>query len=316
MKNQLLGGAVNRLTIVAMSICIACNAFAEDTATSLIQACQSLKRQADRNKCLEEAVKSVAARPVPAIVPTPPAVAVPEPSKKEMAAKHAEQVFAAAQALQSVIDLGVSYNDYKPYVQKLAVELGAYKAAVKFPEEQRAVELLQESIDAYEHAREYWYADIEFYARRDNRIAYPDGLPMQMAGVSYIINRYSIPIQNSDWLGLNRGASRGTALSTIWQFAQGKISEAKAVLSFEQVTSDPKTEALAVAERMVIPRVGGAELFRIANAYAGAGKFVCGSVAGKTDSSFRLFAANPEAGSVYIEGEHEWTDAIWPTFCR
>jgi hypothetical protein len=114
---------------------------APSKAEALVQACQSLKRQSDRNKCLEEAVRASIGTPkVEAMPVAPPS---PQPSNKEIAAKRSEQVFAAVLALQSVIDLGVSYNDYRPYIQKLAVELGNYKNGIVFDEERRAAEQLQ-----------------------------------------------------------------------------------------------------------------------------------------------------------------------------
>lgn len=130
------------------------NAQAPTKADVLIQACQSLKRQSDRNKCLEEAVKAAAgtAKADSAPVAAPPVPA--PPSNKDVAAKRSEQVFAAAQALQSVIDIGVSYNDYQPYVQKLAVELGTYKNLIVLDEEKRAAEKLQLALVAYTDSSE------------------------------------------------------------------------------------------------------------------------------------------------------------------
>lgn len=307
-------------------VCFAGSACASDASTSIIQACQTLKRQTDRNKCLEEAVRSLAAaKSVEDAAKHTPSPKPPEPSNKEIAAKRSEQVFAAALALQSVIDLGVSYNDYKPYIQKLAVELGSYKTTIQLQEEKLAAELIEKALKAYDDAREYWYADIEFYARRDNRLAYFGSLPMELAGVAHIVNRYSIPVQKSDLFGLNVGATRSTALSTIWRAASSSVDQARIAISFkEKAAENRKTQGesiggedvTSIAARMLITVVGHDA--HISSARVSNGKFVCGTVVKNTAAGEKshLYMLNPETSEVNIEGSDSWADWVWPTYCK
>lgn len=209
--------------------------YGADSSESIITACQTLKRQVDRNKCLEEAVKALA-KPVDA------APAIKGPSKKELAAKRSESVFSAATAIQSVIDAGISYNDYQPYIQKFAVELGNYKSSIQHDEERNAADLLSSALEAYGDASAYWRADISFYSNQDYRISYSGSLPMDIAGVSGIVSKYSIPTQKSDIWGLSYGATRGAALSTIWGEAAARISQARTALEFNE-NVDPSNYA-------------------------------------------------------------------------
>lgn len=217
-------------------LCAFSSANAADSNASIIQTCQGLKRQSDRNKCLEEAFKSASI--------TKPMVAVaslPEKSKRDIASKRAEQVFSYAQEIQSVIGLGVSYNDYSPYIQKFAIAVDQYKSAAELPEEKDAAAFLVNAIDAYRDAREYWGADIRFYSNSDNYTSYPGGLPSQLAGTGHILNKYQIPISKSDFWGLFEGARRDLALTTIWQFAKDATSSAKgAIDKIDSIHTQPE----------------------------------------------------------------------------
>ncbi|HEV2612513.1 MAG TPA: hypothetical protein VGU61_19785 [Noviherbaspirillum sp.] len=228
---------MKRMICLAALLAFSMSGHASGNAESLVKACQSLKRQSDRNKCLEEAIKS-SANAQPAVQAIPAAPAVPEAPVKEIAAKRAETIFASVAAMKSVIDIGVSYNDYQPYIQRIAVDLGQYRQAAQLPEEKDAVALLEKALEAYGDARDYWQADINFYSRRDNRLAYAGGLPTTMAGVGGIVSKYDIPVQKSDIWGINHGATRGVALSRIWSVADESVTAAKALLDGIGQTKD------------------------------------------------------------------------------
>jgi hypothetical protein len=319
-------------------------------AQNLIQACEALKRQTDRNKCLEEAIKALSTAPqVSAPIPVAVAELPAAPSKKEAAAKRMESVIAATTALQSVIDLGISYNDYQPYIQKLAVEIGQYKAAVQFNEEKSAVTKLEEALNAYRNAASYWQADIHFYSRDSNRIAYFGSLPMNLAGVSSIVHAYNIPTQKSDIWGLNYGATRSQALSTIWQYAKARIDDALEAVAFKPqshvqsaqqsageiqpeikkiyaVSIDPDTgaekfltrpsdrDALLLAERHVLQAPWLEGKGRVVNAFKNGRQYVCGSVI-KNEEDLKQFVLEVRAEQVRLQRTGESFGESWQTFC-
>ena len=193
---------------------------APSLAEQLIQACQSLKRQADRGKCLEEAVKSATASAAP---PSKQET----PSTKEVAQARAEKAFAAAQAIQSVVATGISLVQYQPYIHQFSIALDQYRAAAQLPDEKEAISRLDQALQAYSDAALYWRADIEFYSRSDNRLAYAGGLPANLAGTTQILDRYQVPTRKSDMWGINQGAPLSVALTTIWGYAGDQIKLAK-----------------------------------------------------------------------------------------
>ncbi|PVX86446.1 hypothetical protein [Paraburkholderia unamae] len=115
---------------------------------------------------------------------------------------------------------------YQPYVLQLSIALDQFRSAAQTQEERDAAGLLAEALQAYTDAATYWQADIEFYARNGNRLAYMGGQPVGLTGTGYILDRYNVPIQNSDVWGLQKGAPLNVALVTIWQYAKGKTDEA------------------------------------------------------------------------------------------
>lgn len=186
---------------------------------STIAACEKLKRQSDRDKCLEFAITAASTqRQAPPVVEAE--------SASTLAKRRAADVLSAAADVQSVVASGVSYNDYGPYVQKLAIAMDRYKAASFLPEEKTAVEKLEQALTALQDARDYWQRDIEFFSRF-SATTYPGGLPTDLAGTESIVSRYSIPTRKADFWGLSRGALRHEALAAIWQFAALRVSEAK-----------------------------------------------------------------------------------------
>lgn len=319
---------------------------------TLIQACEALKRQSDRNKCLEEAIKALSKPPQPPVsVPVAVVEPPPAPSKKEVAAKRIETVIAATTALQSVIDLGISYNDYQPYIQKLAVEIGQYKASIQFDEERSAVSKLEEALNAYRNAASYWQADIRFYARDSNRVAYFGSLPMNLAGVSDIVNAYNIPTQKSDIWGLNYGATRAQALATIWQYAKDRIHSAQEAITFNpqaktketaqqpvggdeamevkkiisvSIDSDTGAEkfltkpsdrdAISIAERYVLQTPWLEGKGRVVNAFKNGRNYVCGAVM-KNEEDLKQFIFEVRAEQTRLQRSGELFGESWQTFC-
>ena len=194
----------------------------------LLARCELLKRQADRSTCITEVIRASTAQS--ATAPPGPADTPPKPSNKEAALNRAKDVFSAAEAVKSVVNVGISYNDYSPYIERFAIALDAYRAGVRLPEEVEAADLLTKALDACKDAREFWRIDIDFYSRRDSYYGYPNGLPVDMVGLRPIVNKYNVPTQNANWLGLQQGVPRGVALAKLWGVASDDISAARVTL--------------------------------------------------------------------------------------
>jgi hypothetical protein len=193
----------------------------------LLAHCEQLKRQADRNTCIVEVIRATA---VPKEKVSESAPVLPKQSEKDVALAKAQDVFSAGDALRSVIGIGVSYNDYGPYVQRFAIALDSYRAKVQGYEELQAADLLAEALTAYNDAREFWRADIDFYAQRNNSLAYAGGLPFGLLGLAPIVAKYSLPTRNADLFGFHQGVPRGEGLAKIWEIAAGRVSGAKSAL--------------------------------------------------------------------------------------
>lgn len=191
----------------------------------LLARCELLKRQADRSTCITEVIRASVGQP-PAVA-NPPVAMIPKQSDRGAAEDRAQDVFAAAEAIKSVINAGISYNDYSPYIQRLAIAVDAYRARAKLPEELAAADQLTKALDAFNDAREFWRVDIEFYSRRDSYYGYPNGIPVDMVGLRRIVDKYSIPTQNANWLGLQQGVPRSVALAQIWDVANGRVQAAR-----------------------------------------------------------------------------------------
>lgn len=141
---------------------------------------------------------------------------------------------------------------------------------------------------------------------------------MGMAGVGHIVTGYSIPTQKSDIWGINYGATRATALATIWQFTRSRIEAAQADLRFEPpVETKPVTATRSTVDFTIESKLRKAlndGSVTMTDAFETSRGITCGTVT--VGSETRQFMVNAETTSVYVEGTRNWTDAIWPTFCK
>jgi hypothetical protein len=127
-------------------------------------------------------------------------------------------------------------------------------------------------------------------------------------------------------LGLTYGATRGQALSAIWQDAKGKIEAAKTAISRsgekqEKAKKDSSSQSEAqingeslesIFDRLVAPKFGNGDA-RPGGLFTGQAKFLCGFAAFADRATgmmrFERFVANPRTRFVYIEGSNDWTPA-------
>ena len=129
----------------------------------------------------------------------------------------------AATVLQSAIDVGVSRNQYSPYVQQFAAELALMRQKPREKSEDQAIAYFEKAIDAYRDAGTFWDACIAFFSRSNNRLAYAGGLPLRMNNMEWIVSKWGIPTQNADIFGLHRGIPQSTGLSMIWHLAKQAV---------------------------------------------------------------------------------------------
>lgn len=216
--------------------------FAADGVVS----CEKLKRQTDRNTCIAEFVKQISQTKQPPLPSAEPADRA-DVARREAEAilTRAKDVLVAFDSTLSVTTHGVSYNDYSPYIQKVAIELDRYRQGNRSPAEEEAGDRLSNALDALKDAREYWAADIKFYSRRDNRLAYSGGLPVALSGMGRIVSKYGLPKQKSDWLGLHQGVPRAVALTALWQFASEEVAAARAALEPQKIAASSIPETIA-----------------------------------------------------------------------
>jgi hypothetical protein len=216
-------------TVIAcvISLAVSSHAIAADTATQLVLACQSLKRQDDRNTCLAEAVKAVSVSAQQTAAP-----AVPQVSAKDEAQARAAKALTAAQSLRSVVNSsGVSLLGYGPYVQQLAIAIDQYRAVAQLPEENRAIAQLDNALEAYSDAATFWESNNTFYAKSNNRFVYGHALPSAMTDTGDFLTKYHIPRIRSDLLGIYTGAPLSTALTAMWAAAGDDEDAAKDALA-------------------------------------------------------------------------------------
>ncbi|MBZ2208239.1 hypothetical protein [Massilia soli] len=189
----------------------------------LIAECEKLKRQSDRDKCIEVAVASLAARPVPR--PTSS-----QGGAKPDAVRRAADVLSAVQDIPGLATRGITFKDYMPYVQGLAIAIDRFRASAVTDQEKEAADRLGEALTAMRDARWYWQTDINFFARNSST-KYPGGMPIELAGTEAIISKYDVPTQKAGLWNAKPGAHRDQALAAMWRYASDRVDEARAALA-------------------------------------------------------------------------------------
>lgn len=190
-----------------------------------LQKCEALKRQADRNVCITAVIKSATATPAPAAPPPPP-----ERSPEEIAISRAQPVFDAAETIKSVTNSGVSYTQYGPYVQALAIALDRYRSSTETQNERDAAATMNDALVAFQDAGRYWWKEIDFFSRSRNDQTYLFALPISAANTEEFVRKYNLPTRNADLFGFHSGVQRGLGVSTIWSYAVGKTAIARSIL--------------------------------------------------------------------------------------
>lgn len=170
----------------------------------LIEACNSIAEPEKRLECLGAAMGtgSAAAQAQPLAV-----------------------VSRAFSGMEASLNVGISYNNYQIAVLDLAKAVAAFKQDLG-EMGTAAAKLFESAVEAYSDAGTFWARSIEFYARRDNSIAYGGGLPVSMNGLDWLVSKYSLTTVKSDIWGIERGLPVQSTRSEIWRIAKQKTAMA------------------------------------------------------------------------------------------
>lgn len=190
---------------VAAGLLMALGAAQAQAPAVLIEACNAISEPEKRLECLKAAMGagSAAAQAQPLAV-----------------------VSRAFSGMESSLNAGISYNNYQIAVLDLAKAVSAFKQDAK--DLDAAGKLFDAAVEAYSDAGTFWARSIEFYARRDNSIAYGGGLPVSLNGLDWLVDKYSLTTVKSDLLGIHRGLPVQSSRSEIWRIAKAKTEAAKA----------------------------------------------------------------------------------------
>lgn len=178
----------------------------EQTASStiLLEACNNIAESSKRLECF----KAI------------------QPAERSPASGAKAEVVRAFTDLKSILNAGTSYNSYSTQLEATVKALGNYQASAQSDDDKRIAAQLQESIDAHKDAQLFWQRDISWYARSSNSTAYPGGLPIEYTGTAYLVPKYGLRTQKSDFWGISTGLPRAQTLRTIWKFADDKANAA------------------------------------------------------------------------------------------
>lgn len=183
----------------------------EQTANNaiLLEACNNIAESAKRLECF----KAI------------------QPAERSAASGAKAEVVRAFTDLKSILNAGTSYNSYSTQIEIAVKALGNFQSSAQTDEDKRAAAQLQESIDAHKDAQLFWQRDISWYARTSNSTAYPGGLPIEYTGTAYLVPKYGLRTQKSDFWGISTGLPRAQTLRAIWKVAEEKASGALSSLN-------------------------------------------------------------------------------------
>jgi hypothetical protein len=175
------------------------------TPSILIEACNTIQDQDKRLECLKAATQ-----------------AAPATSKDDALAN-------AFLGLHGKIEVGLSLVEYQSALASLGQALAIYtKDAPQSKAD--AIDKYRQALDTHKDAATFWAAAIRFYARRDNGLAYAGGLPIDLVGLRWMVEKHSLPTGRSDILGIHVGVPTDQGRITMWTKAKKLAAEADALL--------------------------------------------------------------------------------------
>jgi hypothetical protein len=173
------------------------------TSEVLLEACNNISDSGKRLVCLKAAVNNQSH------------------SNQHSAAETLRKEFGN---IKASLEIGMSYRDYQTALLDLAKEIASFKRNAT-EKEKAGLDYFEEALNTYKDAGTLWIRSIEFYAKRDNSLAYGGGLPINLAGISNFPAKYNLQLVNADLLGFHRGISVDSSRALIWAKANDQAEE-------------------------------------------------------------------------------------------
>lgn len=308
--------------------------------------CERLKRQADRDTCIKEAMRtpaagaqSTAATPKPVAPKEPPSIlgnvkfpVLPEIEwRREITIKTDEFSKNITYSAKEHTD-GSTYGtpeyewSVKGYVEKATSQ---FSAMIVFS-------------DSYTGNRwKFWkYADTDQAEKLDTVVGsrkvsscsrYSGCLYFETMGI--VVTKEFLVSAANNGREIKLTSSNGD--SYILRVSSDEASNLLSAVSMCRNTGcldrpapgsesrhevDIKGETLiSIFDRLVAPHVGKPGT-KAGSMFVSQGKFLCGSLVSSDEATgrmtFKQFATNPETKAVYVEGMPEWNANIWSTYCQ
>lgn len=184
------------ITFALLTFCLSNFAQAQP-ATALIEACNALTDAQKRLECMKAAFASTQTK---------------DDDKTQ-------SLVNAFTGFWGRVEAGSSLINYQSALSNLAQEFAVFKNSSPAPE-QETIEAFEKSLEAYRDAGEFWQKSISFYARRDNRISYGGGLPVNMVGIGWMLSKYELPATRADVWGIQIGVPTELGRSQILKKAK------------------------------------------------------------------------------------------------
>ncbi|MFN9473554.1 hypothetical protein [Acidovorax sp.] len=182
---------------------------AAQPALVLLEACNAISDPAKRMECLKAAMGAAG-------------TSAPQAERRQVAVDALKKAFGN---MQAGLDIGTSYNNYQVAMLDLAKAVAAFRQdAGEFAAP--AMASLNASLEAYRDAAVFWEHSIDFYARRDNSLAYAGGLPVGLTNMEWLVRKYGLPTVRADLLGFHSGLNVTNTRTTLWAYAGSKYNEA------------------------------------------------------------------------------------------
>lgn len=202
----------------------------------LLEACNGIADAARRLECFKAAMAAGAGR-------------------SEGAASNAslEPLARALVGLQGSLSTGTNLISYRASLDSVARELAIYEREAPI-DRAAGLRKVKQALEVYSDVERLWSADIEFFARRDNRIAFMNGLPYGLVGLEWLVKKYDLTTGRADLLGFNSGLNTANAMQSLW--GRAKVAADEGLLALK----DPASAARAEENAKAAARLEGARV--------------------------------------------------------
>ena len=171
----------------------------------------------------------------------------------ESASKAAlEPLSRALVGLQGSLSAGTTLISYRSSLDSVARELAIFEREAP-ADRAPGLRKVKQAMEIYSDVERLWSADIEFFAHRDNRMAF-SALPYGQVGLEWLVKKYDLPTGRADLLGFNSGVNTASSMQTLWRRANVAADEGLFALK------DPAGAARAEEKAKAAARMEGARV--------------------------------------------------------